>query len=151
MSGWNANCWSSAARSLLWWSVLRGCNDATSASNDSKNFVVPSVRVLSLDTDNPRWRGSRNLRVQSCSWSDVSYTLVASTRVATKDLLSDERRVRELTGEMINTNHFEPRRFLEDAGNVVLEWVRDAVEKHGSVKVNIAFNGETHSWWRINC
>ncbi|KYN23183.1 hypothetical protein ALC57_04403 [Trachymyrmex cornetzi] len=43
---------------------------------------------------------------------------------------------------VINYNHIEPRRFLEDAGNVVLERVRDAVERHGSVKVNAAFNGE---------
>ena len=46
MSEWNANSWSSAARSLLWWSVLRGCNDATSASNSSKNFVVPSILAV---------------------------------------------------------------------------------------------------------
>ena len=26
-----------------------------------------------------------------------------------------------LTGAVINSNHIEPRRFLEDAGNVVLE------------------------------
>jgi len=38
-----------------------------------------------------RWRGSRDLRVQSRNWSDVSCTLVASTRVATNDLLSGER------------------------------------------------------------
>ena len=31
--------------------------------------------------------------------------------------------------------------FLED-GNVVLEWVWDATERHGSVKMNIAFNDE---------
>ena len=43
---------------------------------------------------------------------------------------------------MINCNHIEPRRFLEDAGDVVLERVRDAVERHGNVKVNTAFNGE---------
>ncbi|KYQ56130.1 hypothetical protein ALC60_04953 [Trachymyrmex zeteki] len=34
------------------------------------------------------------------------------------------------------------RRFLEDASSVVLEQIRDAVERHGSVKVNTAFNGE---------
>jgi len=27
MSEWNANSWSSAARSLLWWNVSRGCNE----------------------------------------------------------------------------------------------------------------------------
>jgi len=43
---------------------------------------------------------------------------------------------------VINSNHIEPRRFLEDASNVVLERVRDAVERHDSVKINTAFNGE---------
>ncbi|EGI57587.1 hypothetical protein G5I_14365 [Acromyrmex echinatior] len=38
-------CWNSAARSLLWWSVSHGCNDATNASSSSKNFVVPSVTI----------------------------------------------------------------------------------------------------------
>ncbi|KYN17045.1 hypothetical protein ALC57_10681 [Trachymyrmex cornetzi] len=47
-----------------------------------------------------------------------------------------------LTDAVINSNHVEPRRFLEDAGNVVLERVQDAIERHGSVKVNTAFNGE---------
>jgi len=72
---------------------------------------------------------------------------VASTRVATNDLLSGERftafESHILTGAVINFNHIE--RFLEDAGNVALErvaLVRDAVERHDSVKVNIAFNGE---------
>ncbi|KYN27574.1 hypothetical protein ALC57_03033 [Trachymyrmex cornetzi] len=43
---------------------------------------------------------------------------------------------------VINSNHIEPRQFLEDAGNIVFERVRDAVERHDSVKVNAAFNGE---------
>ena len=43
---------------------------------------------------------------------------------------------------MINSNNIEPRRFLEDAGDIVLEQVRDAVERHGSVKVSTAFNGD---------
>jgi len=47
-----------------------------------------------------------------------------------------------ITGAVINFNHIEPQRFLEDAGNVALERVRDAVERHSSVKVNTAFNGE---------
>jgi len=47
---------------------------------------------------------------------------------------------RILTGAVINSNHIEPRRFLEDAENVALERVRDAVERHDSIKVNTAFN-----------
>ena len=42
-----------------------------------------------------------------------------------------------LTGVVINADYIELRRFLEDADNVVLEQVRDAVEKHSSIKVNI--------------
>ncbi|KYN14203.1 hypothetical protein ALC57_13587 [Trachymyrmex cornetzi] len=49
---------------------------------------------------------------------------------------------RIVTGVVINSKHIEPRRILEDAGNVVLERVRDATERHGSVKVNTTFNGE---------
>jgi len=125
--------------------VSRGCNDATSASSSSKNFVVPSVRASSLDIDNQWWRGSRDSRVQNRNWSDVSCTLVASTRVATNDLLSGERstpRSRVIYWQVINSNHIELRRFLEDTENVALEWMQDAVERHGSVKVNTAFNGE---------
>ncbi|KYN14583.1 hypothetical protein ALC57_13217, partial [Trachymyrmex cornetzi] len=43
---------------------------------------------------------------------------------------------------VINSNHIEPRQFLEDTGNIVFGRVRDAVERHDSVKVNTAFNGE---------
>ncbi len=31
---------------------------------------------------------------------------------------------------------------MKDAGNVILEQVRDTVERHSSVKMNTAFNGE---------
>ncbi|KYN10461.1 hypothetical protein ALC57_17400, partial [Trachymyrmex cornetzi] len=41
-----------------------------------------------------------------------------------------------------NSNYIEPRRFLEDAREIVLGQVRDAVERHGNAKVNTAFNGE---------
>ena len=43
---------------------------------------------------------------------------------------------------MLNVDYIEPRRFLEDAREIVLERVRDAIERHGSAKVNTAFNGE---------
>ncbi|KYN05958.1 hypothetical protein ALC62_03104 [Cyphomyrmex costatus] len=49
---------------------------------------------------------------------------------------------RVLTGAVINSRHIEPRQFLEDAESVVLERVRGAIDTHGSVKVNTAFNGE---------
>ena len=46
------------------------------------------------------------------------------------------------TGAVVNVDYIEPRRFLEDARKIVLKRVRDAVERHGSAKVNTAFNGE---------
>ncbi|EZA51850.1 hypothetical protein X777_09616, partial [Ooceraea biroi] len=49
---------------------------------------------------------------------------------------------RILTGAVINANYIEPRRFLEDARDVVLDHVRNAIEQHNSVKVNTVFNGE---------
>ncbi|KYN11400.1 hypothetical protein ALC57_16451 [Trachymyrmex cornetzi] len=49
---------------------------------------------------------------------------------------------RILTGAVINSGHIEPRQFLENACEIVLKRVQDAIEKHGSVKVNTAFNGE---------
>ncbi|KYM76902.1 hypothetical protein ALC53_12793, partial [Atta colombica] len=36
----------------------------------------------------------------------------------------------------------EPRRFLEDIGNIVLEGVQDTIERHDCIKVNTIFNGE---------
>ncbi|KYN30083.1 hypothetical protein ALC57_00460 [Trachymyrmex cornetzi] len=55
----------------------------------------------------------------------------------------DRRRVRKSYSDRRGDklDHIEPRQFLEDAGNVVLERVRD-VERHDNVKVNTAFNGE---------
>ena len=87
---------------------------------------------------------ARIARVQKCNWSDVSCTLVASTRVkiATKDLSGDAAFESRISTAVINSNHIEPRRFLEDAKAIVFERVRDAVERHDSAKVNTAFNGE---------
>ena len=49
---------------------------------------------------------------------------------------------RILTGAVINTKYIEPRHFLEDASDMVIEQVQDAIKKHDSVKVNTVFNGE---------
>jgi len=43
---------------------------------------------------------------------------------------------------MIIANCIESRQFLKDAGCVVLERVRDVIDKHNSIKVNTVFNGE---------
>jgi len=41
---------------------------------------------------------------------------------------------RILTGAIINSKHIEPRQFLEDASEIVLNRVRDVLQKH--VKIN---------------
>jgi len=76
---------------------------------------------------------------------------IGSTRVATNDLLFGERSTRSYIDKCgaQNSNHIEPRQFFENAENVALERVRDAVERHGSVKVN-AFNGEFAKDKRVN-
>jgi len=43
---------------------------------------------------------------------------------------------------VINYNHIEPRQFLDDAKDIVLEHVQDALKRHNCVKVNTIFNGE---------
>ncbi|XP_039313275.1 uncharacterized protein LOC120359529 [Solenopsis invicta] len=49
---------------------------------------------------------------------------------------------RILTGAVINTDHIDPRQFLEDAWEIVIERVGDAIREHNNVKVNTVFNGE---------
>ncbi|XP_071635068.1 uncharacterized protein [Temnothorax longispinosus] len=49
---------------------------------------------------------------------------------------------RIMTGAVINTDHIEPRQFLEDACSVVCKRVRNIIKTHNCVKANTAFNGE---------
>jgi len=49
---------------------------------------------------------------------------------------------RILTGAVINYNHIEPRQFLKDAIDIVLEHVKNIMKKHYNEKMNIIYNGE---------
>ncbi|KYM96845.1 hypothetical protein ALC62_12487 [Cyphomyrmex costatus] len=49
---------------------------------------------------------------------------------------------RILTGAVINSNHIDPRRFLEDASEIVLERVQCVLQRYDSIKINTVFNGE---------
>ncbi|XP_011859093.1 PREDICTED: uncharacterized protein LOC105556605 [Vollenhovia emeryi] len=51
-------------------------------------------------------------------------------------------RRRVLTGAVINSRYIEPRRFLEDARDMVIEKVRENMDRHACVKINTVFNGE---------
>jgi len=46
------------------------------------------------------------------------------------------------TGAIINSNYIEPRQFLEDASDIVLEHVQKLLQKHNCLKINTVFNGE---------
>jgi len=47
-----------------------------------------------------------------------------------------------LTGAVINSKYIEPRQFLETASEIVLDRVRDVLQKHDILKINTMFNGE---------
>ncbi|KMQ82801.1 hypothetical protein RF55_21829, partial [Lasius niger] len=47
---------------------------------------------------------------------------------------------RILTGAVINADYIEPRQFLEDAKDIVLEHVQKVMQEHINVKVNTVFN-----------
>ena len=49
---------------------------------------------------------------------------------------------RILTGAVINSKHIEPRQFLEDARDIVLDRVHNVMKKHDNIKLNTVFNGE---------
>jgi len=49
---------------------------------------------------------------------------------------------RILTGALINSGHIEPRQFLEDAREILLEHVQSVIRKHDNIKINTVFDGE---------
>ncbi|XP_071631894.1 uncharacterized protein [Temnothorax longispinosus] len=49
---------------------------------------------------------------------------------------------RILTGAVINSKHIDPRQFLKDAREIVLDRVRNVMQRHDNVKINTVFNGE---------
>ncbi|XP_070167769.1 uncharacterized protein [Polyergus mexicanus] len=57
---------------------------------------------------------------------------------------------RVLTGAVINFDYIEPRRFLEDARDTVLDRIRDVMNEYNGVKVNTVFVGEFVSGDKID-
>ncbi|XP_070163532.1 uncharacterized protein [Polyergus mexicanus] len=57
---------------------------------------------------------------------------------------------RVLTGAVINFDYIEPRRFLEDARDTVLDRIRDVMNEYNGVKVNTVFIGEFVSGDKID-
>jgi len=49
---------------------------------------------------------------------------------------------RILTGAVINFKHIEPRHFLEDASEIVLQRVRNVIQRYNNIKINTVFHGE---------
>ncbi|XP_067209973.1 uncharacterized protein [Linepithema humile] len=51
-------------------------------------------------------------------------------------------RNRVLTGAVVNSDFIDPREFLENIRNTVIERIKSVMAEHGNVKINAAFNGE---------
>nr|XP_012233564.1 PREDICTED: uncharacterized protein LOC105678640 [Linepithema humile] len=51
-------------------------------------------------------------------------------------------RNRVLTGAVVNSDFIDPREFLENIRNTVIERIQSVMAEHGNVKINTAFNGE---------
>jgi len=122
---------------------------ATSASSSLKNFVKrPRLAIghrQSAVARIARLAGAKERRFLHIGgeYASGEYASGNERALVWREIdVAFESRI--LTGAVINSNHIEPRRFLEDAGNVALERVRDAVERHGSVKVN------TNVQWRVH-
>ncbi|KYN28563.1 hypothetical protein ALC57_02021 [Trachymyrmex cornetzi] len=49
---------------------------------------------------------------------------------------------RVLTGVVLNSSYIEPRQFLDDARDIVIDRIRDNLQKYNCLKVNTIFNGE---------
>ena len=49
---------------------------------------------------------------------------------------------RVLTGVVLNLSYIEPRQFLDDTKDIVLDQIRDNLQRHICLKVNTIFNGE---------
>ncbi|KYM98256.1 hypothetical protein ALC62_11043 [Cyphomyrmex costatus] len=86
-------------------------------------------------------------RCDECVESSEELCRTKRPRLAVGHRQSAVARIARLAGARTQLERWfvhvgEPRQFLEDAGSVVLERVRGVIERHGSVKVNTAFNGE---------
>ncbi|KYN09355.1 hypothetical protein ALC57_18531 [Trachymyrmex cornetzi] len=49
---------------------------------------------------------------------------------------------RVLTGVVLNSGYIEPRQFLDDVRDIVIDRIRDNLQRHDCLKVNTIFNGE---------
>jgi len=56
---------------------------------------------------------------------------------------------RILTGAVINSKHIEPRQFLEDASEIVLERVRSVIQEHDNIKINTDPDTDLHAGCHI--
>jgi len=122
---WASNCCNSVARLLFWWSVSRGYNDATSAFEQLEEllYVVSSVCASLLDTDKSAVARITRL-VGAKSQLERCFVHISGEYASGNEWFLVWREIDAvfesiLIDVMINSNHIEPRRFLEDAGNAL--------------------------------
>ncbi|KYM94610.1 hypothetical protein ALC62_14752 [Cyphomyrmex costatus] len=120
------------AECFVW---LEQCNECIESLEELCRAKRPCLTVGHRQSAVARIARLEGARTLSLAWREI-------------DAAFDNR---VLTGAVINSGHIEPQQFLEDAGSVVLERVRGAIERHGSVKVNTASNGEFIAGDKKNC
>jgi len=104
-----------------------------------KSLDELNVRDYRSITDNRR---SRNLKV----WRFGAWTICACAGYSSglrRWTINAAFGSRILSSTVINSKHIEPRQYFEDARKIVLDRVRDVLQKHDALKINIVFNGES--------
>jgi len=77
----------------------------------------------------------------SCSdYASTSNENNGAERLVWREIDTVKNRI--MTGAVINFKHIEPRQFLEDAKDIVLERVQSVMQEHDNIKINTMFNGE---------
>jgi len=129
----------------VWWNVSRGYNDASSGSKNCAK--CPSLAVGYKQSAMAKIARLAGVKSQLRRFVHVDWVREWQRKIS---CLARDQRVREsiMTSAVINADYIESQRFLEDAGNVVLERVRDIVERQ--VVWKWMPRSMASSWRRIN-
>ncbi|KYN26658.1 hypothetical protein ALC57_03967 [Trachymyrmex cornetzi] len=110
-------------------------SDASEYETDIEEKFIPAAEIHAL---NDR---TKYCMIQSCYTTGGPLTVCAACMVLLANI--DTVGMHYIKKHSINyIDALNAAAVLEDAREIVLGQVRDAVERHGSVKVNTAFNGE---------
>jgi len=100
---------------------------------------------LSIGIDNLWWSGSRDSRVKIQLQRHFAMIIRIQTAVTRRDVWREINTVFKnyiMIGAVINFKHIEPRQFLENASEIVIELVQSIMQEHDNIKINTVFNGK---------